>query len=249
LRINNGTLFATFQEAAIDLGILAGQEEGEYALTEAVAALYTPHQLRRLFSDVLINECTNTPLLLWESFHLELSKDHFIRCRSQDVANNLALIDIDKCLAEHGKLLTDYGLTMPEDVGTEVQHELECWAPHTANLRQTVINSLAMFNPEQRDIYDLVVNAAEQGQPLKMFIDGKAGRGKTFLLKALCAKLRACGKIVLPTATSAFAAQLYPGGRTTHSAFKVNKVLHMHLDIQTTYFYSKDPSGRTEPIT
>jgi hypothetical protein len=30
------------------------------------------------------------------------------------------------------------------------------------------------------------------------------------------------GRIVIPTATSAFAAQLYPGGRTTHSAFKVS---------------------------
>ena len=30
------------------------------------------------------------------------------------------------------------------------------------------------------------------------------------------------GQIELPTATTAFAAQLYPGGRTIHSTIKVN---------------------------
>ena len=54
-----------------------------------------------------------------------------------------------------------------------------------------------------------------------MFVDGKAGRGKTFLVNTLCAWVRAEGRIALPTATSAFAAQLYPGGRTTHSTFGV----------------------------
>ena len=55
-----------------------------------------------------------------------------------------------------------------------------------------------------------------------MFIDGKAGCGKTFLVNTLCAWVRAVGRIALPTATSAFAAQLYPGGHTTHSTFGVS---------------------------
>ncbi|KAF8141784.1 hypothetical protein EV363DRAFT_1144330, partial [Boletus edulis] len=53
------------------------------------------------------------------------------------------------------------------------------------------------------------------------FIDGKAGRSKTFLINAVCDKLRSLSRIVLPTTSSAFAAQLYSGGRTTHSMFKV----------------------------
>ena len=58
--------------------------------------------------------------------------------------------------------------------------------------------------------------------PLLMFIDGKAGQGKTFLVCAIIDRIRSMGQIALPTATAAFAAQLYPGGQTTHSAFKVN---------------------------
>ncbi|KAF9525285.1 hypothetical protein CPB83DRAFT_772313 [Crepidotus variabilis] len=75
------------------------------------------------------------------------------------------------------------------------------------------------FNNEQRDVFDEVWDAVEQGRPLCMFVEGKAGT--TTIINALCDALRASGRIVLPTATSAFAGQLYPGGRTTHSMFKV----------------------------
>jgi hypothetical protein len=42
-----------------------------------------------------------------------------------------------------------------------------------------------------------------------------------FLLTTICDALRADAKIVIPTATSAFAAQPYEGGQTAHSTFKV----------------------------
>jgi chromosomal replication initiation ATPase DnaA len=54
------------------------------------------------------------------------------------------------------------------------------------------------------------------------FIDGKAGCGKTLLVNTICNSLLLLDFIVLPTATSAFAAQLYPGGQITHSTLKVN---------------------------
>jgi ABC-type transport system involved in cytochrome c biogenesis ATPase subunit len=78
-----------------------------------------------------------------------------------------------------------------------------------------------VFNPEQRAIFLQVQHAISAGEPLFMFIDGKAGRGKTFLVNILCAWVRSTGRIALPTATSVFAAQLYPGGQTTHSTFGV----------------------------
>ncbi|KIJ12161.1 hypothetical protein PAXINDRAFT_83263 [Paxillus involutus ATCC 200175] len=74
---------------------------------------------------------------------------------------------------------------------------------------------------EQIEIYDTILNAVIHAQPLLGFVDGKAGRGKTFLVNAICDKLWSQGRLVLPTVTVVFAAQLYPGGRTTHSTFKV----------------------------
>ncbi|KZT08457.1 uncharacterized protein LAESUDRAFT_649310 [Laetiporus sulphureus 93-53] len=79
----------------------------------------------------------------------------------------------------------------------------------------------AKLNEEQYKAYHEILGAVEHNRPLCAYIDGRAGRGKTFLVNTICNKLRSEGHIVLPTATSAFAAQLYPGGRTTHSTFKV----------------------------
>jgi PIF1-like helicase len=54
------------------------------------------------------------------------------------------------------------------------------------------------------------------------FVDSQAGTGKTFLVCTLCDTIRTFGLLALPTATAGYAAQLYHGGRTTHSAFKVH---------------------------
>ncbi|VAH03632.1 unnamed protein product [Triticum turgidum subsp. durum] len=46
------------------------------------------------------------------------------------------------------------------------------------------------------------------------FIDGPGGTGKTYLYKALLAKVRSMGRIAIATATSGIAASIMPGGRT-----------------------------------
>jgi ATP-dependent DNA helicase PIF1 len=52
-------------------------------------------------------------------------------------------------------------------------------------------------------------------------MDGPGGTGKTFLYKALLARVRSEGLIAIATATSGIAASILPGGRTTHSRFKI----------------------------
>ena len=49
------------------------------------------------------------------------------------------------------------------------------------------------------------------------FVDGPGGTGKTFLYRALLAQKN----IAVATATSGVAASIMPGGRTTHSRFKI----------------------------
>ncbi|KZV87838.1 hypothetical protein EXIGLDRAFT_679562, partial [Exidia glandulosa HHB12029] len=57
--------------------------------------------------------------------------------------------------------------------------------------------------------------------PHPVHIDGRAGRGKTYCLYPLIGALRKEGHIVLITASSAFAAKNYPGGRTEHFTYGV----------------------------
>jgi ATP-dependent DNA helicase PIF1 len=59
------------------------------------------------------------------------------------------------------------------------------------------------------------------------FIDALSGTGKTFMYKALLARVRSEGLIAIATATSGIAVLILPGGRTAHSRFKIPiKIAH-----------------------
>ena len=53
------------------------------------------------------------------------------------------------------------------------------------------------------------------------FVDGPVGIRKTYLYRALLAKVRSRGMIALATTTSGVAALILLGGRTTHSRFGI----------------------------
>lgn len=57
--------------------------------------------------------------------------------------------------------------------------------------------------------------------PRPLHIDGRAGRGKTFVLYPVIGALRKLDEIVLISAASAFAAKNYPGGRTAHYLYGI----------------------------
>ncbi|OMO84718.1 DNA helicase PIF1, ATP-dependent [Corchorus capsularis] len=53
------------------------------------------------------------------------------------------------------------------------------------------------------------------------FVHGHGGTGKTFLWKAVLARVRLSGNVALVVASSGIASLLLPGGRTAHSRFKI----------------------------
>jgi hypothetical protein len=53
------------------------------------------------------------------------------------------------------------------------------------------------------------------------FVDGPSGTKKTYLYRALLATICSQKKIVVATTTSGVVASIMPGGRTTHSCFKI----------------------------
>jgi nucleoside-triphosphatase THEP1 len=57
--------------------------------------------------------------------------------------------------------------------------------------------------------------------PPPVHVDGRAGRGKTYVLYPVIGALRKQGQIVLLSASSAFAAKNYPGGRTSHYLYGI----------------------------
>ena len=220
LRRVNGVPRATFQEAAIEAGLFSDQNEAEYTMHEAVAMLRTPRQLRFLFVDLLVNDCVPVPVHIWNTFREQLCLDYTLRL-GPEVGENHSLLEIQRYLDEHGRSLAQYGLPEVHSLVAEVEHELVRWNSGADVLATRAAASLTILNEAQRQIFNLIVDAVHCQQPLRIFVDGKAGRSKKFLINTICEYIRSQGHIVLPTATAAFAAQLYPGGRTTHSAFKV----------------------------
>ena len=86
---------------------------------------------------------------------------------------------------------------------------------------QDDIDAYMSLNKEQRTGFDETIRHVIDRKSQVFFIDGPGGTGKTFLYKALLAKVRSEGMIAIATATLGIAASLLPGGRTVHSRFKI----------------------------
>jgi ATP-dependent DNA helicase PIF1 len=78
-----------------------------------------------------------------------------------------------------------------------------------------LVHIASSLNPEQRYDYNEILLTIETGNGGVFFLDGPGGTGKTYLYKALLAKVRSEGK------TSGVASSILPGGRTAHSRFKI----------------------------
>lgn len=83
------------------------------------------------------------------------------------------------------------------------------------------------MNTDQKQAFDEIVTAiTEDSWNAHFFLQGAGGTGKTFLYTALCHYFRAQGKIVLCVASSGIAAELLPGGQTSHFCFQILLNLH-----------------------
>ena len=83
------------------------------------------------------------------------------------------------------------------------------------------IEHIGKLNADQKKAFDTVIQAVEAKRDKVFFLQGPAESGKTFVYSTICHYLRANGKIVLCCASSGIAALLLPGGRTSHSRFRI----------------------------
>jgi hypothetical protein len=83
---------------------------------------------------------------------------------------------------------------------------------------KTLASSL---NLEQKVAYNEILEAVDSIDGGVFFVDGSGGTGKTFLYRALLAKVRGERKIGVAMATSGVTASIMPRGRTAYSSFKI----------------------------
>ena len=134
----------------------------------------------------------------------------------------MVLIDIRNMLQSMGKEIKSFPL--PEIDNT---YDDACGVPREI-FKESNIESieddvalLDSLNNEQRAAYDEILLSIDSKDGGLFFLNGPGGTGKTFLYRALLAKVCSQNKIAVATATSGVAASIMPGGRTAHSRFKI----------------------------
>jgi len=232
LRTVNDILYDTYFDACRKLHLLENDNHWDLTLAEAVLSS-SPHQIRELFAILLTTCFPSEASALWDKYKDSMSEDilHRIRIANQDPnidfspeIYNESLIKIeDICILISNMPITYFGMPSPnrqttDIINSDVQREKQF---DLISLATFVANNEQLLTDEQKKIYDQInlSIAAQQGR--FYFLDAPGGTGKTFLISLILARIRSQNHIALAIASSGIAATLLDGGRTAHSAFKL----------------------------
>ena len=237
LRTVDGVTHPTFHAACLALGLLENDNEWIQCLEEA-GDMQTGHQLRNLFGVILLFCSPAEPAALWHQFKDRICDDlantlqrrHHIPHPTEAEVYDYGLYLLNKVLTRSGKSLEDFaGMPTPERDWEAIASNLllaEQLDFDRVALRDMVTERLATLNMDQHKVYDAVMESYHNDLGKAFFIHSAGGGGKTYTCNTIAASIRADGKVVLCVASSAIAALLLEGGRTTHSRFKVPIPIH-----------------------
>jgi hypothetical protein len=237
VRTVNGITYPTFHGACLALGLLENDNEWNQCLEEA-GDMQTGPQLRNLFGVILLFCAPSDPAALWNRFRDRICDDlaNTLR-RKQHIQNpteeeiyDYGLYLLDKILMRSGKCLNDFvGMPTPQhdwDAAADNLILAEQLDYDRVALQEMVDERLETFNPDQRRVYDAVMESYRQHRGKAFFLHSAGGGGKTYVCNTIAGSIRAEGQVVLSVASSAIAALILDGGCTTHSQFKVPIPVH-----------------------
>ena len=195
--------FATFWEAAKDLGLVENGQEFQTIMAEAIAIHRPPSDLRVLV--VMLYEQGADFEKLISAFSTELEADL--------TNKNITLKQI------FGSMFSSRNIPIPSYLKESEEEEEPSLTFEIEDIPSDVI-----LNEGQKAFVNSVVNIVENHKlthlgPYLMFLQGRAGTGKTFTTNYLITTLRKQGYNVLVTGTTGIAASQYQGGQTVHSLF------------------------------
>ena len=136
---------------------------------------------------------------------------------------NLFLVDLKASFEANNVCPTMYGIPLPPDCGHDpIAKEIARWR-HDPALE--TFNESHSPRGRQADVVREVeehLSSTEECDTFKMiYVDGKAGTGKTTTLRFLLNKARLKGCITLVAAPTNLAALLYAGGQSCHALFEL----------------------------
>jgi hypothetical protein len=202
----NGHVCHSFKEACREKGLLEDDAEWSQVLEEA-AHWATGAALRDMFASMFMFCEVTDPRALWDQHYTALSDDIMHRIAASSVSRrshqqvfvadvlNETLHDLDRILQRNSTLLSNFP-SLPQADGGSIL------APHPNRLireeQEYDVDSAQVFveaaqpkmNAKQREVYDSVLQAVEEKQGGVFFVNGCAGAGKTFLYRAILARVR-----------------------------------------------------------
>ena len=238
VRTHKGIEYATFQAAALAMGLLADDQEFKRLLEEA-GLLQLPCLMRNLFVSILINCEVANAQYLWETYGALMAEDilHEMRRRTRNIELqmtpgiiNSALLLIERKVQCAGRQsVSQFGINppiMPVDVADDdernplIREALSFMAD--PEIQGRIDTALLLLSPSQQNAYNTVMNGYTIADDPKLFyIDGPGGTGKTFLFTLLIDRIRNEGDIVVVVGSSGICSILMIGGKTAHSVFKI----------------------------
>ncbi|GJY78997.1 DNA helicase [Tanacetum coccineum] len=229
----NTIVYPICRAACEALGLLQDDREWEITLQEA-ALTTTPAELRALLAHIFAYCEVSDPKKLWERTWKIMSEDiPYVSSISLNLPGlhiddpdlkDYMLYEFEACMNHCSKFVTYFGLRLPpEHLMSVLRNRLlmEEKSYDRQELAAERDNLLPRLNENQRQIFNLIINACFNNQQQLVFVYGHGGTGKTLLWKTILYTLRCERKIVLAVASSGIASLLLPAGRTAHSHFKI----------------------------
>ncbi|XP_074323140.1 uncharacterized protein LOC141660079 [Apium graveolens] len=217
--------YRTFKDACRYYGLLDDDNDWHEVLSDAAKSVF-PVQIHHLFVHIIVN-CQVTDIRhLWNEHWKNMIDDIILGRR--DISGGLKSILNEKqlkfyALAEHFKQLP---IPPRSYLQTGLNNLVIDKTSYNMSKMATEFDKLfPKCYPDQLHIYNAVFQSVKENAGGLFFAYGSGGCGKTFLWKTLIYKLRSMVLIVLPVASSGIAATLLPGGRTSHSRFKISIIL------------------------
>ncbi|XP_073120058.1 uncharacterized protein [Henckelia pumila] len=193
----NGKRYFTFKESAQKRGLLESDRSNFECMNEVVT-FQMPNSLRRLFATILVYCEPADVRFLWDTYFEAMSED----LQRQFHQNREFLVS---------KKLQSINLIL-ESMGKQIG---------AFDLPQ-----ISLYMRQSNGTFSREIEEEKSIQISDDDYCANSRTGKTFLYRALLANIRKKNMIALATATSGVAASILPGGRTSHSRFKIPIDLH-----------------------
>jgi hypothetical protein len=192
LRTHNGIVFQTFHEGARQLGLISNlDQEAQVCLQDAVDLNRPPSDIRFLLALMVQNGANQTSLERDFSDYLADDGDDI-----ESVHHKINLL-----LNHDDMMISDY--QNDKQIADNFHAEPE----------------LTTLTAEQSNVAREIIEAVIEKTSQLMFLQGSAGTGKTFTVRAIINTLRSTRRKCLICATTGIAAVQYKGGTTLHSLF------------------------------